>query len=97
TSQKEIEMVTEIADSATKFSFIAKKNRHSLERAIGKKLSNAFHSVNALPVKKIEEAKRVSKNNLPAEQGTAKFFNLGRFSPKDKAQHLLFEAFSSDK
>ena len=97
TSSKEIEMVTEIAESATKFIFIAKKNRHSLERAIGKKLSNAFHSVNALPVKKIEEAKRVSKNNLPAEQDEAKFFNLGRFSPKDKAQHLLLEAFSTDK
>jgi|GEM_PF-2292860 len=97
TSSKEIEMVTEIADSATKFIFIAKKNRYSLERAIGKKLSNAFHSGNALPAEKIEEAKRIGKNNLPAEQGTAKFFNLGRFSPKDKAQHLLLEAFSSDK
>ena len=96
TSSKEIEMVTEIADSATRFIFIAKKNRYSLERAIGKKLSNAFHSVNAVPAKKIEEAKQVSKNNLPAEQGEAKFFNLGRFSPKDKAQHLLLEAFSTD-
>ena len=97
TSKEEIETVIEVATSATKFIFIAKRNCYSLERAIGKKLSNAFHSVNALPAKKIAEAKKISENNLPALQGTVKFFNLGRFSPKDKAQHLLLEAFANEK
>jgi len=96
TSEKEIETITEVSVSAEKFIFIARKNRFSLERAIGQKLENAFHSVNALPAGKIDEAKKIADNSPVGRRETAQFFNLGRFSPQDKAQHLLIEALAKD-
>jgi glycosyltransferase involved in cell wall biosynthesis len=97
TSEKEIETVTEVATSAKRFIFISKKNRFSLERAIGQKLENAFHTVNALPAEKIAEAKKTAENSTVGSGGeTARFFNLGRYSPVDKAQYLLLEALSAD-
>ena len=96
-SEKEIATVTEVAASAKRFVFISKRNRWSLERAIGKKLTNAFHSVNAISASTIKKAADFSKKNIVSSGGTANFFNLGRFSPRDKAQHLLLEAFSDDK
>jgi glycosyltransferase involved in cell wall biosynthesis len=96
TSEKEIEAVAEVAVSAKKFIFISRKNRFSLERAIGQKLENAFHSVNALPAGKIDEAKKIADNSPVGSRETAQFFNLGRFSPQDKAQHLLIEALAKD-
>lgn len=96
TSEKEIETVAEVAVSAKKFIFISHKNRFSLERAIGRRLENAFHSVNALSAVKINEAKKVAENLPVGGRETAQFFNLGRFSPQDKAQHLLIEALAKD-
>ncbi|MBK8151173.1 MAG: glycosyltransferase family 4 protein [Acidobacteria bacterium] len=32
------------------------------------------------------------QRNASQNRGTARFLNLGRFSPQDKAQHLLLEA-----
>ncbi|HTK38114.1 MAG TPA: glycosyltransferase family 4 protein, partial [Pyrinomonadaceae bacterium] len=92
TTARDIDVVSLVAVEARRFIFIADRNRRSLERAIGKRLDNAFFSVNALPPAKIAEAGRVSKESPPNSNGTAHFFNLGRFSPKDKGQHLLLEA-----
>lgn len=92
TSQQEVDTVTEIVTSAKRFVFISQRNRYSLERAIGCRLNNALHTVNAIPAKKIEEAKKLAAATAIKNEGSAKFFNLGRFSPKDKAQHLLLEA-----
>jgi glycosyltransferase involved in cell wall biosynthesis len=92
TTGRDIEAVSSIATDARRFVFIADRNRQSLERAIGKRLENAFSSVNALQPAKIAEAGRVSKQSPPGSNGTAHFFSLGRFSPKDKGQHLLLEA-----
>lgn len=97
TAEKEIEIVTEIATSAKKFIFIAKRNQLTLERALGLRLTNAFQSVNALSKEKIAEAKQHSASNFPNQANTAKFFNLGRFSPKDKAQHFLLEALADNQ
>ncbi|MEO6613347.1 MAG: glycosyltransferase family 4 protein [Chitinophagaceae bacterium] len=97
TNQNEIEAVTEVATSAKRFVFISEKNRISLERAIGVKLKNSFQSVNSLRNEIISEAFKISETNLPKDEGVARFFNLGRFAPKDKAQHLLLEAFSNSK
>lgn len=96
TNQREMETATEVAVSAKRFVFIAKKNRSSLERAIARTLENAFHSVNALPPAKINEAKKIGENFPVDTDETARFFNLGRFSPIDKAQHLLLEALSGE-
>ncbi len=97
TSEKEIETVTRVSSGATRFVFISKRNRRSLERAVGRRLENALHSVNALPAPKIEEARRVAENAPVGASGTARFFNLGRFSPPDKAQHVLLESFADRK
>jgi len=97
TTGRDIEAASSIATEARRFIFIADRNRQSLERAIGTRLGNAFSSVNALPTSKIAEAGRVSKESPPNSNGTARFFNLGRFSPKDKGQHLVLEALSDDK
>ena len=97
TSKKEIDIVTEVATRAKRFIFISKRNRVSLERAIGRQLDNAFHSVNAIPASAIEQAFQLDKKNAINKGTTRKFFNLGRFSPRDKAQHLLLEAFSNAK
>lgn len=96
TSEREIEIVGEVAVSAKRFIFIARKNRFSLERAIGQRLENAFHAVNALPVTKIRAAKKVGDNSPVGTSETARFFNLGRFSPVDKAQYLLLESLAQD-
>lgn len=94
-SQQELDSITEVALSAQRFIFIADQNRRSLERAIGQPLHNAVRSVNAIPALKIEQAVTISQSNT---NGTsAKFFNLGRFSPKDKAQHLLLESFTGNR
>jgi len=93
-AEREIEAVAEVALGAKRFVFISQKNRYSLERAIGRRLENAFQTVNALPPAKIDEAREAAEN-APAGSGeTARFFNLGRYSPVDKAQYLLLEAFS---
>jgi glycosyltransferase involved in cell wall biosynthesis len=96
TSEREIEIVTEVSVSAKRFIFIARKNRYSLERAIGRKLENAFHSVNALPPEKIAEAKKIGELAPIGKEETARFFNLGRYSPVDKAQYLLLEVLAED-
>jgi len=96
TSEREIETVAEVANSAKRFIFISKKNRASLERAIGQKLENAFHSVNALAAGKIAEAAKISENAPVGASERARFFNLGRYSPVDKAQYLLLEALADD-
>jgi len=95
-SQQEMDTVSEIALSAKRFIFIADRNRQSLERAIGQRLHNAYRSVNAITASKIEEGARLC--NTPRESHSiAKFFNLGRFSPRDKAQHLLLESFAGSR
>jgi glycosyltransferase involved in cell wall biosynthesis len=95
-SEREIETVAEVSVSAKRFIFIAQKNRYSLERAIGQRLENAFHSVNALPAEKITEAKKIGFNSPVGTDEAARFFNLGRYSPVDKAQYLLLEALADD-
>ena len=96
TSQREIETVTDVAVSAKRFIFISRRNRYSLERAIGQRLENAFHTVNALPAKKIADARAAAENSPVGASRTARFFNLGRYSPVDKAQYLLLEALAED-
>src|SRR5215204_3307780 len=97
TSEKEIEAVTEVATSAKRFIFIAEKNRFSLERAIGQKLENALLTVNALSAEKIAEAKKTAESAPVGTDETARFFNLGRYSPIDKAQYLLLEALAGER
>jgi len=97
TSEREIETVAEVANGAKRFIFISNKNRYSLERAIGQKLENAFHSVNALAAGKIAEAKKIGENAPVGTSGAARFFNLGRYSPVDKAQYLLLEALADER
>ena len=53
--------------------------------------------MNAIPAAAIKKAAELSQTNSISTEGTANFFNLGRFSPQDKAQHLLLEAFSKDE
>jgi len=96
-SEEEIKTVIEVATSAKRFVFISKRNRFALERAIGQKMANAFHSVNAIPDAVIRHSVTISQSNKIGNEKTAKFFNLGRFSPKDKAQHLLLEALSGEQ
>ena len=96
TSQREIETVTDVAVSAKRFIFISRRNRYSLERAIGQRLENAFHTVNALAAKKIADARAAAENSPVGASRTARFFNLGRYSPVDKAQYLLLEALAED-
>ena len=96
TSEREIEIFTEVSTAAKRFVFIARKNRFSLERAIGQKLENAFETVNALPAAKIADAQKTAQNAPVGGDKTARFFNLGRYSPIDKAQYLLLEALSGD-
>ena len=94
TTQKDFDTVIDTATSAKRFIFISQRNRTVLERAIGQKLDNAFHSVNALSSDKIKDAFRFSVSDPVSTSGTARFFNLGRFAPKDKAQYLLLECFA---
>lgn len=97
TNEKDLEAFTRVALSAKRFIFISKQNGYSVERAIGQKLSNALYSMNAIPAATISRAKQLSQQH-PINTGTiAKFFNLGRFSPQEKAQHLLLEAFAEEK
>jgi L-malate glycosyltransferase len=96
TSEREIETVAEVANGAKRFIFISKKNRYSLERALGQKLENAFHSVNALAAEKIADAGKIGETSPVGASGAARFFNLGRYSPIDKAQYLLLEALAGD-
>jgi glycosyltransferase involved in cell wall biosynthesis len=92
-----METVANVVDSAKRFIFISQRNRASLERALCRKLNNAFHSVNALPGTRLLEAAACAEAHPVKNGTTAKFFNLGRFSPKDKAQHLLLEAFAGEE
>lgn len=90
--EREIEAVGETVVSARRVIFIAKRNRHSLERAIGRRLDNAFHSANALADRKIREGKEIAEASPVGAGDRARFFNLGRFSPESKGQHRLLEA-----
>lgn len=97
TSEQELEVVRAVPTGARRCVFIAKRNRESLERAIATRLDNAFHSVNALPAEKIEAAARVAADSPVGSSNDARFFSLGRFSPVDKGQQLLLEAFSAEE
>lgn len=97
TSERDIESAKRVATGAKKFIFIAHRNRVSLERAIGQTLTNAFHSVNAISPEKLDLAAAVSRDRPVRTAGKARFFNLGRFSPKDKGQYLLLEVFSDSR
>ena len=97
TSEREIATVAEVANGAKRFVFISRKNRASLERAIGQKLENAFHSVNALAAEKIAAARKIGDDAPVGASATARFFNLGRYSPVDKAQYLLLEALADER
>jgi glycosyltransferase involved in cell wall biosynthesis len=88
-----VERAREIAAGAKRFVFIARRNRASLERALGRRLENAFHSANALSPAEFDRADAVAARTA---DGVAKFYNLGRYSPKDKGQHLIVEAFAGD-
>ena len=93
-SEADLEAAADVAISASTFIFIAERNRLTLERAICRRLPNAFHSSNTLPQSKMDEAEDVAERFPVDGQGVARFFNLGRFSPADKGQHLLVEAFA---
>lgn len=95
TSTEEMERVITVATGAKRFIFIADKNRQSLERAIAQPLTNAWRSVNAIPAAKIRSAAALQTHYAPGTDTRARFFNLGRFAPMDKAQHLLLEAFTA--
>jgi glycosyltransferase involved in cell wall biosynthesis len=88
-----VERAAEIASGAKRFVFIAQRNRESLERALGCTLENAFHSANALSPAELERADAVTPRTA---DGVARFYNLGRYSPKDKGQHLIVEAFAGE-
>ena len=94
TNPVDLDATTEISLSARRFIFIAENNRRSLERAICRRLTNAFHSANTLPENRLAEAAACAEASPVRVEGTARFFNLGRFSPKHKGQHLLIEALS---
>jgi glycosyltransferase involved in cell wall biosynthesis len=93
-SDRAMDTAAAAATGASSMIFIAERNRLTLERAIGKRLENVFRSHNTLPQKKIDDAARVAAERPVNLGGPARFFNLGRFSPRDKGQHLLVEAFS---
>lgn len=94
TGTEEMERVITVATGAKRFIFIADRNRQSLERAIAQPLTNAWRSVNAIPAAKLQKAAALSSHYTPGTDTRARFFNLGRFAPMDKAQHLLLEAFT---
>jgi glycosyltransferase involved in cell wall biosynthesis len=96
-SAEEMEKTRVVAMQAKHFIFISHRNRRSLERALGQELSNAFHTVNAIPAEKLSKAVELGKSKPVGRMSPARFFNLGRFSPRDKAQHLLLEALSTEK
>lgn len=91
-SQEELDRIASVANDARRFVFIADRNRQSLERAIGQQLPNAFRTVNSIPAAKIEQAHRLQQHDKELKDTSARFFNLGRFSPRDKAQHLILES-----
>ncbi|MDI1243724.1 MAG: glycosyltransferase family 4 protein [bacterium] len=97
TSESEIDAYADICVSARRVVFIAERNRRSLERAIGQRLANALHSQNGLTAVRVAEAAGVAEVSPIRVSGGAQFFNLGRFSPKDKGQQLLLEALSDAK
>jgi glycosyltransferase involved in cell wall biosynthesis len=94
---REISIYTDIALSARRFVFIAERNRRALERALSLKITNAFHSKNSLPPARLAKAGEVAELARPRVEGVARFLNLGRFSPKDKGQHLLLEALATKR
>lgn len=96
-SEDELNKLKMVVKGAKRFVFISQRNRLTLERAMGEKLTNASHSVNAISREKMDLAGELAKNRPPSIEGRARFFNLGRFSPRDKAQHLLLESFAGMK
>ena len=92
-SEDELEKISNVVSGAKKIFFIADRNRLSLERAIGKKIENSFRLVNAIPAAKILQARSLAEKHPAGSSDKVRFFNLGRFAPKDKAQHLILEAF----
>lgn len=95
TSEAELESVSTIVSSARRFVHIADRNRVALERALGFTLSNAFKSVNAVGSRFLAAAEAVTQSP-PSSEGTARFISVGRFSPQDKAQHLILESLASE-
>jgi glycosyltransferase involved in cell wall biosynthesis len=93
-SEASLSAAADVATGAKRMIFIADRNRKTLERAIGKKLENAFHSENTLPGQKINAAGVIAERNPVGSSDIARLFTLGRYSPKDKGQHLLVEALS---
>ena len=94
TEGNDCEIAATIARDAARFVFISRRNRLSFERAIGEVLPNALHSKNTLSAETLAGATKVD----PVSPGEpARFFNIGRFSLENKAQHLLIQALAGEE
>lgn len=93
----DLQTYTYIAETAKRFVFVSERNRTSFERAICRKLTNSLLTRNGLTPETLEEAKNILASFPINSQKGARFFNLGRFSPLDKGQHLILESLSSEK
>ena len=93
-SASQTEVVEEISVSASRFVFIAGKNRESLERAVGRRLENAFHSANALTTSELRRAGKIAADFPANGERGVRLFSLGRYSTRDKGQHLIIETLS---
>lgn len=84
----------EMVEGAKRVVFIARRNRHTLERAIGRPLRNVWVTVNPLSDDFLARASEVSRSHPVRVEGTARLLNLARFDPQAKGQHVLLEGLS---
>ncbi len=72
--------------------FIARRNRLSVERAMGESMRNAWMGTNSLSRSFIQSAARLIPSEHEAAPEAPRLLNLARFEPDMKGQHMLLEA-----
>jgi glycosyltransferase involved in cell wall biosynthesis len=96
-SEKTIQEIEVLLNGAQRVLFVSKKNKFTLERALGFQLPNASLTKNAIQDTFIQSAQSIGTEHPPSHSGKAHFLHLGQFVPGHKGQHLLFEVLSRPK
>jgi glycosyltransferase involved in cell wall biosynthesis len=81
----------EVITGARRVYYVSERNRHALERAVGRRLANLTYTPNALSRAFLAAAAEVAERHVVRQDGTARFLSMARFEPLSKGQHILLE------
>lgn len=85
----------QVIEGAKRNIFQSEKNRITIEKAVGKRLTNFFVTRNGLTQNFIDKARATAEKYPVRTEGKVRILSLGRIQPTVKGQHILLETLAS--